>query len=390
MMASALHPGPAPAGARPNDDEPEPGLARRPSFASFLDARSAETMRIALPAGILLYLLLAVAHPLLLPSPNAAILSGFAALTAAGCAVGSYYVWFGRSSKALNRALGLFVAGVALGNPLLHTALTGMPQETTSLALLLVAIGVIFKKRVEVYALLALPVPVWVWIAWSAGWAPDWTHFGFLLVMAEFLAVICFESLRKTYEAMFHGQGFLMDLAHSDPLTLLGNRWAFEQVLKSAFVRRATQRREFAVCLFDLDDFKEVNDTYGHPVGDIVLRNVAVRLYGACRPEDFAARIGGDEFVVYLDRIETAADARRIAQELGEALSAEMQANGISLSVGISVGVVWSGDGIGSAEQLMATVDAAMYHDKRSMRRPEALSESDGAGSPAGPRRDDS
>ena len=334
-------------------------------FEAFLDGRTADSLRVVLPAGGILYLLLAAAHPFFLPPQYSAPLSLLATVSACACLAGSYLVWMGRLSPARVEMVGIALAVLTTVDILLHLYLTRAPRETTSLALLLVGVSLIFKKRSTAYVLLALPLPFWLWIG-QMNWSPEWTHFGFMLLLTEFLAVVCFESNRRTLELLFGRQGYLMDLAQSDSLTRLANRWGFRRRLGAAFAdREAGYRREFAVCLVDVDDFKQINDTYGHPEGDRVLRAIAVALHAACAPQDFAARLGGDEFVVFLDGVESEAAARRASARLRRAASVDVDLAGSLCEVAVSVGVVWSGEGAANVEALMAKVDAEMYRDKR-------------------------
>lgn len=103
--------------------------------------------------------------------------------------------------------------------------------------------------------------------------------------------------------------------ARHDPLTLVANRKSYEERFADAVAQRAQQEVSFSLMLWDLDNFKFINDTYGHRAGDRVLKSVATCLVSGVRPEDFVARIGGEEFVILLAGIPIA-KAHRIADEL--------------------------------------------------------------------------
>jgi diguanylate cyclase (GGDEF)-like protein len=115
----------------------------------------------------------------------------------------------------------------------------------------------------------------------------------------------------------------------------------------------------------DLDDFKAVNDRHGHEAGDEVLRQVATRMSQSLRSGDFAARFGGDEFVVVAQGVADAADVTNVARRLVEVLTEPMDINGLQLRIGASVGVAMSLDGPEDPIGLIGRADAAMYRAKR-------------------------
>jgi diguanylate cyclase (GGDEF)-like protein len=148
--------------------------------------------------------------------------------------------------------------------------------------------------------------------------------------------------------------------ATHDALTQLPNRTLFHERLGKAL--DAPAERPVAVALIDLDDFKVVNDTLGHEVGDLLLIAVAQRLNGCIRAEDTVARLGGDEFVVVLDGADPVA-ADLAAQRMIEALRAPILADGHELPIRASIGIAdgHSGD---DASRLLRHADIAMYAAK--------------------------
>lgn len=159
--------------------------------------------------------------------------------------------------------------------------------------------------------------------------------------------------------------GELEYYAAHDPLTGLYNRRQFQAMLEYEIGRSERHQHEFAVLLLDLDDFKDVNDSYGHPAGDGVLCGVAETVREAIRMGDLATRIGGDEFALLLT--ETGREgAMRVADKLGRALRERtfVEPGGKSFHVTVSIGVVvYPGDASTIAD-LMAGVDIAMYRAK--------------------------
>jgi diguanylate cyclase (GGDEF)-like protein/PAS domain S-box-containing protein len=149
-----------------------------------------------------------------------------------------------------------------------------------------------------------------------------------------------------------------------DSLTKLYNRAGFRQKLESALVKSHENGTNFAVLLLDLDDFKNVNDSLGHPAGDELLRVIAARIRSCLRTEDAAARLGGDEFGVVLDDVPTEQFGRAIAERILEALSEPVQLGGTAVVVSASIGVVAATPNTTTAEELERDADLALYEAK--------------------------
>ncbi|MEO5349071.1 MAG: diguanylate cyclase [Magnetococcus sp. YQC-3] len=152
--------------------------------------------------------------------------------------------------------------------------------------------------------------------------------------------------------------------ATHDPLTGLSNRKHFHERLENRLLSSRLDGSALAVLFIDLDGFKPVNDTYGHEMGDQLLKQVANLLRQAVRREDLVARFGGDEFVVLL-RIAEVGDAEQVAGKIVELFSVPQNVEGKPLQVGASIGVaVFPQDG-GDGESLLRRADEGMYAAKR-------------------------
>lgn len=152
-------------------------------------------------------------------------------------------------------------------------------------------------------------------------------------------------------------------LALHDNLTKLPNRLLLEDRLATAVLRATRSSEPFALLFVDLDGFKAINDVYGHPVGDSLLRQVAGNLRSAIRAGDTLARLGGDEFIV-LAEINEPDDAATLAEKLIERLALPVPTERGELHVTASVGIaIFGADGT-SARELLANADAAMYSAK--------------------------
>ncbi|MGA7181091.1 MAG: EAL domain-containing protein [Thiobacillaceae bacterium] len=154
-------------------------------------------------------------------------------------------------------------------------------------------------------------------------------------------------------------------LAHYDALTDLPNRLLLQSRLKHAVEQARRDHRSLAVLFLDLDRFKHVNDSLGHPAGDELLQIVAKRLLSRLREVDTLARVGGDEFVVLLESLVDPNDAANLAQALIKLIKEPIYLNGgREVYVGASVGIsIFPEDG-SSAEQLIRNADTAMYQAK--------------------------
>ncbi len=163
---------------------------------------------------------------------------------------------------------------------------------------------------------------------------------------------------RKRLEAQL-----LHDALH-DPLTGLANRVLFRDHVERALARRRRSRTSVALLFLDLDDFKVINDSFGHRAGDGVLVEIAGRLTEAIRADDIGARQGGDEFAILLSRVrnleEAVASAERILAEVGRPIEIDTRA----AIVGGSIGIALASGRDTVADDLLAHADAAMYEAK--------------------------
>ena len=155
------------------------------------------------------------------------------------------------------------------------------------------------------------------------------------------------------------------ELATRDALTGLYNRRSLIERTEDAIVRAMRRKECLAVLFLDLDKFKSVNDTFGHDVGDELLRQVAARIKSSVRDTDVVARIGGDEFVVLLQGLSGDVDAATLADKI---VSASLQSCAIAghiISTSVSIGIsMYPRDG-NSAQQLLTEADQAMYSAKQ-------------------------
>ncbi|NOI57968.1 diguanylate cyclase domain-containing protein [Vibrio coralliilyticus] len=172
------------------------------------------------------------------------------------------------------------------------------------------------------------------------------------------------EVMRQTQQ-LKHKQEQLIFLSEHDPLTNLVNRRAFDKALENAIVKANRTQCKLAIFFIDLDDFKSVNDTFGHEAGDAILVEVASRITAAIRESDFVGRFGGDEFVICLDLLHDFDIVAKKAEQLLDAINAPIEFNGRTLKVGASIGVSYFPDQTKNKEVLLSIADETMYRAKQ-------------------------
>ncbi|WP_291434412.1 diguanylate cyclase [Acidovorax sp.] len=168
--------------------------------------------------------------------------------------------------------------------------------------------------------------------------------------------------LNLSRDAMAH-------LAHHDALTGLPNRRMFEQRLTQVLELSRRSGRSCALLFVDLDEFKAINDTRGHAVGDLVLQAVARTIVGAVRQVDTVARLAGDEFTVLCENVDSEEAALQIVTKLQHAFEPPLDIDGQPLPVRASIGLSLFPRDAQDARTLMASADAAMYRVKQSHKR---------------------
>lgn len=179
--------------------------------------------------------------------------------------------------------------------------------------------------------------------------------------------LVTYLGVQKDVTARLHAERRIQELAYFDVLTGLANRASMQRELGAAVTAAGEASTEVALLFIDIDDFKRVNDTYGHPVGDELLRAVAERLRSVVRPTDLLFRPGGDEFVVLMTGPRSLTDsATQVAARVLGALHDPMVLSVGELRIGASVGVSSFPRDATTAEDLMRHADTAMYVAKRS------------------------
>ena len=184
----------------------------------------------------------------------------------------------------------------------------------------------------------------------------DWRN-----VMPQPDTIICMASDMTDRRRM---EEELRELAHTDALTKVANRTLFFEKMEQSMLLAKRQDAKLAMLFIDLDDFKLVNDRYGHEVGDVVLVEVVQRIRMAIREADMLARIGGDEFVLMLYNCESVEKARQVAEKVLFVLERPLQVAGLSVVVGGSIGISLFPEHGTRVTELLKAADQAMYSVK--------------------------
>lgn len=202
-----------------------------------------------------------------------------------------------------------------------------------------------------------LPANFFTLNAIQIGSAIEMLLFSFALADRTRVLVVANAELREREIQLRHA-------AHHDPLTGLANRLLLDDRLDHAIGLAGRQGHPLAVLLVDLDKFKPVNDTWGHAVGDALLKEVAARLLTTVRGVDTVARIGGDEFVLVLESLHSLDDARQVAEKVLAELSRPVVVDGHELHISGSVGIAFHDEPALDARELLKRADMAMYEAK--------------------------
>ncbi len=272
--------------------------------------------------------------------------------------VNTYFGWrnaeeYGlRESRVLVRPTLLYIAASpAAGASLLPAVddyLTAWKQDRDS----------IYHESMARWLVPAEAGQAWRWFYWVAGVAL------LLFVLVVALVILVRQQVKSKTAALKEKTDRLDHLAHHDPLTGLPNRLLFFDRLKHSIRQARRQQRSLALLFLDLDQFKQINDTYGHGVGDELLKEVAKRLRRAIRETDTIARIGGDEFAVIMESLNEPAGVVVGVQHITRALKEPFEIPGHQFSITLSIGIsIFPQDGA-DAQTLLRNADTAMFRAK--------------------------
>lgn len=202
----------------------------------------------------------------------------------------------------------------------------------------------------------------------------NWTMIGYGLLIivgavgSYLLWKVLTFTLYKSEQSIEESENKIRDLAMKDSLTGLSNRYHFEEVSTTMIKNAERDESKLALLMLDLDRFKPVNDTYGHEMGDTVLRQVSKRLKQVLRTNDVSARFGGDEFVVMLNVDSDKCDVVEIAQRIISEVRKPITSDGKTVQIDASIGAAFLPDDAANFSELMRKADIALYSAKNAGR----------------------
>lgn len=185
------------------------------------------------------------------------------------------------------------------------------------------------------------------------------TLYTLFIIVSGFIVFVLNRFTHETIKNTEH----IHKMAHLDPLTNLGNRRYFETIINNELQVAEQNNERIALMFLDLDKFKEINDTYGHNVGDSSLKETAQRIMQCLRKDDIACRLGGDEFAIVLPKIKSADEAENIAKRILELFNQQSTIGDLKLKIGISIGITLS-QHTDTQLSLVQRADRAMYQSK--------------------------
>ena len=193
----------------------------------------------------------------------------------------------------------------------------------------------------------------------------NWTLTTKLPLVDESGAVIGLVGITREINEMRETEVALQHLATHDTLTDLPNRFLMIDRLGRLLARAERSGTAFAVLYLDIDHFKDVNDTHGHELGDLLLQAVAKRLTKSLRQSDTVARIGGDEFVIILETVREIRAADAVGLKVQRALAKSFTLQGHRMKATVSIGISFYPENGGDVDTLLRAADDAMYLAKR-------------------------
>jgi diguanylate cyclase (GGDEF)-like protein len=257
------------------------------------------------------------------------------------------------SSRARSTQVAAPSEGSLLAGPHLSSTLTLLDREW----------GAIYRPTD------ALAASLGGWLAYAV----FGTGLGFTIMIVAYLLVSLHRterlefltaSLHQTTEDLRRDREKIAHMALHDAMTGLPNRATFRARLQQAFADAARSGDPFAVLCLDVDHFKDVNDTLGHPLGDALLQIVSCQLRRIVRETDIVARLGGDEFAVLVARGEDPSIVETLARRINTSLAEPYQIDGNEVRVSASIGVATYAKSVKSPDELMANADLALYRAK--------------------------
>lgn len=178
-------------------------------------------------------------------------------------------------------------------------------------------------------------------------------------------AIIHSQERFKLEQKLYQSYSQTKQLAERDPLTGLANRLLFERSLKMSMSQTQRNQLKVAVLLFDIDHFKNINDSHGHDIGDLILKKIADRIDKSLRGNELLARLGGDEFAIVLDDLKSDSTVGLVARRILSAMDKPFHLSNLEIKASISIGISIHPDNSVYPEELFKYADIALYRAKK-------------------------
>jgi diguanylate cyclase (GGDEF)-like protein len=182
-----------------------------------------------------------------------------------------------------------------------------------------------------------------------------------LILFQLLLTLLFFVIVIRQINQLQRSRSQLSNLANYDPLTHLPNRRLFRDRLEQEIRKAHRSQERLALLFIDLDNFKDINDTLGHDIGDLLLQEATERLVHSVRESDTVARLGGDEFTIILGNVDGTAHAAHVSESILQALTRPFELNGREVYVSACIGITFYPDDASNVNSLLKNADQAMY-----------------------------
>lgn len=323
----------------------------------------------------LMYLLFAVGHIFLMPIDIRYLMASLAGGTAIVLVCIAFVSLQFSYVEKLVYPVSFFVLLLATGNSAIHLYLTDDILQSTNVILVIFGASFFILSTTWFFISISMIISTWLLVALNIDDQGYLVHFGFAVFSSTLISIVFhFVHVRDLNEN--HRLRLISEkqrkkatyLAMHDFLTGLPNRRLFVErtELSIAMARRSDLKVGILFC--DLNDFKPMNDTFGHEFGDEVLKEVGSTLVEAIRETDLAARFGGDEFAVVLTNLKSRDDLYVVIAKITRAFEDERELMGRTTKIGLSIGSALYPDDSGEVEALLEFADQDMYAVKQAMK----------------------
>lgn len=209
----------------------------------------------------------------------------------------------------------------------------------------------------------------WIAVKFEKGldWYSFWLIISCIIMLSLSIVIAIFiwnRALKTEIQRRKDAETELRRMAMTDQLTGLANRNQLFEIFDDILNQAQCQQCTLAIAVIDLDDFKPVNDNYGHPAGDILLKEVATRLRHLCKGMDMVARFGGDEFAMLICSASNKKDLEQLGQNIIESLARPVDIGTTNVNVGASIGFSIFPDHGATSDEMISKADLAMYQSK--------------------------